>query len=121
MMAARSSIKIGAVVLAVGITLVAARVYRVEMAQRFSSGRWKAEGGQTLESAARYDMAEELRSHLAPGMPRSDVVDILGPPDWETKDRIAYKLGIPDGIDYYTLEIRFDAAQRLRDTALVQS
>ncbi|AZO00744.1 hypothetical protein EJ066_28610 [Mesorhizobium sp. M9A.F.Ca.ET.002.03.1.2] len=120
-MTRRDALKLGAVCVAIGIALIAGRVYQVEMAQRFSSERWKAERGHTLDSAARYDMAEDLMRRLPKGMARNEVADLLGTPDRETKDRIAYKLGAHDlSLDYYTLEIKFDDAQQLTDTALVQ-
>jgi hypothetical protein len=120
-MAGRRALKLGAACVVVGVALVAGRVYQVETAQRFSSERWKAERGRALDSAARYYMTGDLMRRLPKGMARKDVADLLGVPDWEKKDRIAYKLGAHKlSLDYYTLEIQFDDTQRLTNTALVQ-
>lgn len=49
-----------------------------------------------------------LREHLKPGMSHAEVLDLLGPPDFEDRGAEHYALGrAPYGIDFEYLVIRY--------------
>jgi hypothetical protein len=75
--------------------------------EKFDSAAWKSERGMSEADMTRVGMLSKLEKELKPGMPREDVLELLGPPDDSTKDGSVdtYLLGIGMSPDpqYYKL------------------
>jgi hypothetical protein len=69
----------------------------------------------------RAGMWTEVRAVLQPGMARSEVLELLGPPDGQDEDTLRYGMGSsPFGIDPDYLTIHFDDDDRLMRVALTR-
>jgi len=76
----------------------------------FDSDAWKSQRGIRAQDNRRGGMVPSLDASIAVGMPRADVVRLLGEPDSRNAetDTDVYELGVSDlGIDEEYYEIRY--------------
>lgn len=74
----------------------------------FDSDTWKAQRGVSAKDNKRIDMVPKLKASVRAGMPRADVIGLLGEPDSRNRETDAdrYFLGLPFGPDEQYCEIR---------------
>src|SRR3990167_10127002 len=75
----------------------------------FDSNTWKAQRGVSAKDNKRIDMVPTLEANVRVGMPRADVIALLGEPDSRNRETDAdrYFLGLPLGPDEQYYEIRY--------------
>ncbi len=77
-------------------------------APAFDSAVWKAQRGADPQANTRGTMVAALEQAVRTGMPRSDVIALLGEPDSRDDDTDTYELGVsPMGIDEETYVITY--------------
>lgn len=81
----------------------------------FDSAQWKAQYGTGAVDNPRGGMVGDVEDLLHPGMSRSEVVDLLGKPEQEERERFTYEIGVsPYGIDYEYFVIEFASDELVR-------
>lgn len=75
----------------------------------FDANTWKAQRGVSAKDNKRIDMVPKLEASVRVGMPRADVIALLGEPDSHNRETDAdrYFLGLPLGPDEQYYEIRY--------------
>jgi hypothetical protein len=99
----------GALVVAVAVGALLRSGPSVVVDQTFKRSTW-------IEHRGVYDMCDDLlQHHLCVGMPRAEVIALLGEPTIDKPDFIAWDVG---GIPGRYLDISFDAEGRLSKMGL---
>lgn len=78
--------------------------------QTFDSDAWKSQRGVRAQDNRRGGMVPSLDTSIREGMPRADVIALLGDPDSrnDETDTDVYELGVSElGIDEEYYEIRY--------------
>ncbi len=78
--------------------------------QTFDSDAWKSQRGARAQDNRRGGMVSSLDTSIRAGMPRAEVIGLLGEPDSRNAetDTDVYELGVSDlGIDEEYYEIRY--------------
>lgn len=75
----------------------------------FDPATWRSYSGSVVRETPRGGMLADLEArHLRPGMPRDEVLALLGIPDRRDRSRLIYRLGAsafgPD-YEYYVIEL----------------
>ena len=120
------SIAVAAIVLAVAVFFLDEQVAADDPA--FDSAAWRAGAldvspdNFSSSDNPRYHLAGALmEEHLQPGMPRHDVLELLGPPDSVQDGSLHYVIGTnPYHIDPDAVVISFDDDHRLVESRIVQ-
>jgi outer membrane protein assembly factor BamE (lipoprotein component of BamABCDE complex) len=90
----------------------------------FDRSVWLQYANNYISDNPRASMVEDLKKHyLLPGMSRSDVVELLGPPEAEpVRNTFSYIVGKWSGyrMDHDALLIKFDSGERLVSVECVQ-
>lgn len=74
----------------------------------FDSTTWKAQRGASALDNQRGGMVPKLKTSLSEGMPRAEVLRLLGEPDSQRANTDVYELGVSDlGIDEEHYEIGY--------------
>ena len=81
-------------------------------APAFDSAVWKAQRGADPQANTRGTMVAALEQAVRTGMPRSDVIALLGEPDSRDADTDIYELGVsPLGIDAEVYAVTYRAGR----------
>ncbi len=77
----------------------------------FDSEKWKNWTETEAEMSLRWDMMNSLRNNYnLNGMSKTEILELLGPPNWTTELEFKYNLGMAKrGIDTGSLKIIFDS------------
>lgn len=104
--------------LAIGAILSACQM---PASSSFDSVTWKAQRGVDATKNQRGSMLEQAKSAVKTGMPRAEVVALLGEPDARHPDAFAdiYLLGLGWGPDEYFFEVVYQG-DRVAQTRLGQ-
>lgn len=112
--ATRRAIGIGIVILA----LVSSGWFVMKHFSRdtFDAAAWRAQAGKGDQDNPRAGMAATLTTEvLKPGMPRAEVLALLGPPDFQKGQKDYYELGRSAyGVDYEYLVALYEADALVR-------
>lgn len=90
---------------------------------QFDAATWRAADGLDPDCPRGPMLHDLAASHLRPGRPRGELIELLGPPDAiDRLDCASWRLGFWSGfrVDVDTLDVRFDDAGRLVDWSRVQ-
>lgn len=81
----------------------------------FDAALWQAQRGSDALDNPRVGQVVALeRHHLRAGMPRTQVIELLGEPDRSRPGMDAYKLGAsPVGVDFETYVVEYDAQEQM--------
>ncbi|HTF90854.1 MAG TPA: hypothetical protein VK843_20710 [Planctomycetota bacterium] len=95
---------------------------------RFDREEWIWLAGENRPIEARRTMVDDLTAkYLRPGLTHLEVVQLLGPPDWNDSAKCLYTIDehFPAAADQYTsfasLELDFDTAGTLQSFQLVEN
>lgn len=85
------------------------------MSRDFDSRLWQGQRGSNALDNPRVTLVIPLeRQHLKPGLPRTEVIKLLGEPDRQLPNSDHYKLGAsPVGVDFETYVIDYDDQGRV--------
>ncbi len=109
---------VGAVLVlaALGVTVVSLQ------SNGFDSKTWQAQRGVEKNNARGGMLGALERRYLRVGMPRAEVQQQLGPPDYSEADRDVYELGrSPVGVDFESYVIQYDRAGRVAQFGISRS
>ena len=90
----------------------------------FDASEWKSSNRMTSDSSCyRGGMAHDIKTNvLRVGQTKTEVEKLLGAPDSDRRGYHEYLLGMCSGlrIDFDTLDVHFDAANRLVNVQVIQ-
>lgn len=88
--------------------------------QPFDPVRWMTVDNAGSEACARGEMVRDIQQRLlAPGMPKAQVMVLLGRPSWEDDKQIEYDLGVCMHV-VHGLQLYFDDQGMLLHSRIVQ-